>query len=64
MSKRGFSKRNVRKLGTIGNASQPSFYVTLPIDFIRNLGWDASQEVKIRKHGKKLIIEDVQKELK
>ena len=62
MSKRSFNKRNVRKLGTIGNASQPSYYVTLPIDFIRNLGWDSAQEVKIRKHGKKLIIEDASTE--
>ncbi|HIA92163.1 TPA: AbrB/MazE/SpoVT family DNA-binding domain-containing protein [Candidatus Saccharibacteria bacterium] len=61
MSKQGVNKRNVRKLGTIGNASQPSFYVTLPIDFIRALGWNSSQEVKIRKHGNKLIIEDPNK---
>lgn len=58
MARRSINKRNIRKLGTIGNASQPSYYVTLPIEFIRGLGWKSTQRLNIRKHGSKLVIED------
>lgn len=58
MARRNVHKRNIRKLGTIGNAAQPSYYVTLPIEHIRNLGWKSTQRLNIRKHGNKLIIED------
>lgn len=58
MSKNNLTKRNVRKLGTIGNAAQPSYYVTLPIEYIRSLGWRNSQKLVVKKHGDKLVIED------
>ena len=57
MSRSKASKRNIRKLGTIGNADQPSFYVTLPIDYVRALGWEQGQKLVTRKRGDKLVLE-------
>lgn len=55
---RRISKHRIRKLGTIGNAAQPSFYLTLPIEYVRSLGWQSSQQLTVRKHGRKLIVEE------
>lgn len=51
----------VRKLGKIGSAKNYSYYVTLPMDFVKELGWKDGQKLAIRKPGKKqrLIVEDV-----
>lgn len=57
MSRTTKDKRHIRKLGTIGNAEQPSFYLTLPIDHIRKLGWNSGQKLAVRKRGDKLVLE-------
>ncbi len=57
MSRSSNSKRHIRKLGTIGNAEQPSYYLTLPIDHIRTLGWESGQKLAVRKRGEKLVLE-------
>jgi len=45
----------VRKLTRVAGSS---YYVTIPLDYIRELGWRERQKVVVRKRGKKLIIED------
>jgi len=59
MSRSVKSKRHIRKLGTIGNSEQPSYYLTLPIDYIRALGWESGQKLVTRKRGDKLVLETV-----
>lgn len=57
MGRTSLSRRHIRKLGTIGNSAQPSYYITLPIQFVRDVGWGSGESVKVKKHGNKLILE-------
>jgi len=43
-------KRKIQKI-------KRSYYVTLPISYVREFGWDERRAVTIRKAGKKLLIE-------
>lgn len=59
MARRKLGERNVRKL----SKSKSSYYVTLPIDGIRDLGWIKSQKlvVEMDKRRKRIIIKDWKK---
>lgn len=56
MARRALHERNIRKLTKTGRGKSMS--VTIPIDFVRELGWRDRQKVVFAKKGKKLIIED------
>lgn len=56
MARRELGERNIRKLTRTGGGESVS--VTLPIEYIRTLGWRDRQKVVVHKSGKKLIIED------
>jgi hypothetical protein len=43
--------RNIQK-------SKRSYYITLPIQYVRDLKWRETQKVVVKKAGKKLIVED------
>ena len=43
--------RNIQK-------SKRSYYITLPIRYVRELNWRETQKVVVKKEGKKLIVED------
>ena len=43
--------RNIQK-------SKRSYYITLPIRYVRELSWKETQKVVVRKEGKRLIVED------
>ncbi len=58
MARRKLNDLTTRQLFKTGNGS---YSVTLPISFIRELGWEKHQKVVIKKHGKKLTIEDWKK---
>ena len=58
MGRRRINKRNVRKLSKVGGAS---IAVTLPIEFVRALGWREKQKVVVSKKGKTIIIKDWEK---
>ena len=49
-------KFNQRKISKVGGGD--SYSVTLPIQYMRELGWREGQKVTVKKRGKKLIIED------
>ncbi|MCF7905922.1 AbrB/MazE/SpoVT family DNA-binding domain-containing protein [Candidatus Gracilibacteria bacterium] len=49
------SSQATRKITKVGGHS---YYVTIPLDYIRELGWREHQKVQVTKHGKKIIIED------
>ena len=57
MSRRKISKENIRKI----QKSKGSYYVTIPIEYIRDFNWRERQKIKFKKSGKKLIIEDWEK---
>ncbi len=59
MARRSLDERNVRKLSKVGSGR--TIVVSLPIEFIRELGWREKQKVVVKKHGKKLVIEDWKK---
>jgi len=52
--RRKLDERNTRKLGK----RDGSYYVTLPIEMVRELKWRQGQKVEFRKKGKELIIKD------
>jgi len=60
MPRQETGQENVRKLGRTGSPTNPSYYVTLPIEFIRNLGWRDGQKVVIKynEDDNSLIITD------
>lgn len=59
MARQRVERRNVRKLTRTGG--NKSISVTLPIKYVRQLGWQDKQKVVVKKRGKKLIIEDWEK---
>ena len=46
---------NIRKITRVG---QTSLAVTLPLDFLRKLGWKEKQRVVVKLEGRKIIIKD------
>ena len=57
MPRRRLKDRNTRTLGKVGNGS---YMITLPIEHIRELGWQDNQKVVVEIDGKnrKLVIKD------
>lgn len=60
MARQRTKYKHVRKLGQTGNAESPSYYVTLPIDIIRELKWKDGQRVVVKKSRNRIVIEDFQ----
>ena len=56
MARQKLEDRNVRKLTRTGRGKSVS--VTLPIEYVRDLGWKDKQKVVITKKGSALVIED------
>ena len=52
--KKEFSEENERKI----QKSKRSYYITLPIRYVRELRWRETQKVVVKKDGKRLIVED------
>ncbi len=59
MAKR-IEDRNVRKLAKVGGGK--TYSITIPIEIIREFGWQEKQKLVVKKYGKnKVIIEDWEK---
>jgi len=56
MARRPLKERNIRKLTRTGGGK--SISLTLPIEYVRQLGWQDRQRVVISKRGKTLSIKD------
>ncbi len=56
MARQKIEDSNIRKLTRTGGGK--SIGVTLPIEYIRELGWKDRQKVVVKKQGQKLVIED------
>jgi antitoxin component of MazEF toxin-antitoxin module len=59
MARQKSSTKNRRKLGKTGNVDSPSYYVTIPIEMIRELSWREGQKVVVSKQRNKIIIQEV-----
>ena len=57
MGRRRISEENIRKLQKVSR----SYFVTIPIDVIREFEWQNGQKLIVEKHGKEIIIKDWKK---
>lgn len=50
----------LRKLGKIGGKNNYSYYITLPMDYVKAAGWREGQKLVIQKSARRprIIIED------
>jgi len=48
-------KDQIRKITKTGKYT---YYVTIPTEYIEELGWRLKQKVVVKKMGKKIVIED------
>lgn len=60
MGRRKRGQENIRKLGQFRNIS---YFVTLPISFVRNLGWKEGQKLFLffDRKNKTIVIQDWEK---
>ena len=54
MTRRIMSEENVRNI----QKSKRSYYVTLPIQVMREFRWKEGQKVVVEKRGKEIVIKD------
>ena len=54
MSRRKLDEENIRKIKKSGD----SYAVTLPINIMRQLGWQEKQKVIVEKRGEGILIKD------
>jgi len=57
MARRSIPEENIRNV----QKSRRSYYVTLPIQIIREFGWQSGQKVVVEKEGKKITVRDWKK---
>ena len=58
MSRRKNEEKNIRKLTRVGGTS---LSLTLPVDFVRKLGWREKQKVVVDLRGKTIRVKDWKK---
>lgn len=54
MARRTLKDKNIRNI----QKSQHTYYITIPIEDIRELSWRERQKVRVKRVGKRLVIED------
>ena len=55
------ARRKEKDIRKINKSNSGSYYITLPIDVVRELSWKKSQKVTVEKYGKGIIIKDWEK---
>ncbi|MEX0932212.1 MAG: hypothetical protein WDZ81_01230 [Candidatus Saccharimonadales bacterium] len=56
MARQKKEKTHIRKLGKIGKQEYSSFYLTLPIDLVREFGWKNGQKLTVKKGNNKSVV--------
>lgn len=51
MARRKLSEENIRKI----QKTSRSYYVTIPVELVREFGWEVGQEVVVEKHNNKTV---------
>ncbi|KKU91643.1 MAG: hypothetical protein UY23_C0001G0249 [Candidatus Jorgensenbacteria bacterium GW2011_GWA1_48_11] len=54
MTRRELANENIRNI----QKSKRSYYITLPIQLVREFGWKETQKVVVEKRGKEIVIKD------
>ncbi|MBL7045157.1 MAG: hypothetical protein ISR98_00975 [Parcubacteria group bacterium] len=55
MARRKLNDRQIRKI----QKSRGSYYITIPIEIIRNMSWRERQKVEVKQYGRdKILISD------
>jgi bifunctional DNA-binding transcriptional regulator/antitoxin component of YhaV-PrlF toxin-antitoxin module len=54
MARRTIENRNIRKL----SKRDESYNITLPIEYVRKLGWRHRQKLVVELRGKTLVVKD------
>ena len=57
MPSRKLKNKNIRNI----QKHQKTYYVTLPVELVENIGWKEKQKVVVKKKGKKITIQDWKK---
>jgi len=57
MANSKFGKRNIRKITRSGT----SLNISIPVEFLKRLGWKERQRVVVKLEGRKLVIKDWRK---
>ena len=53
MGRRAVADRDIRSITKLGSKS---FAVTIPIDYVRNLGWKEKDEVEVKVNRGRIVI--------
>jgi len=56
MGRKKLNKQYTRIIGKIGSAKNHSYYVTLPINFVRSLNLSEGKKITVKKVGNKIHI--------
>lgn len=56
MARRKIDERNVRSLTKVAGGS--SYGITLPMEFVKKLGWQARQKLEVKLYQDRIIIRD------
>lgn len=62
MARRSIEERNIRSLQKTGGGK--SYIITLPIEMIHDLEWQAKQKLTVKRHGEGILITDYKKKKK
>ncbi|KKU94477.1 MAG: hypothetical protein UY26_C0001G0029 [Candidatus Jorgensenbacteria bacterium GW2011_GWA1_48_13] len=54
MGRRIITEENIRKIQKVSR----SYYVTLPMEIVREFKWETGKEVLVEKRGREIIIKD------
>ncbi|MCF8224914.1 MAG: AbrB/MazE/SpoVT family DNA-binding domain-containing protein [Bacteroidales bacterium] len=56
MARRKINERNIRSLTKVSGGT--SYGITLPMEYIRKLGWRAKQKLEVKLYQDRIIIRD------
>ncbi|HKK60985.1 MAG TPA: AbrB/MazE/SpoVT family DNA-binding domain-containing protein [Bacteroidales bacterium] len=56
MARRKIDERNIRSLTKVSGGT--SYGITLPMEYIRKLGWRAKQKLEVKLYQDRIIIRD------
>jgi bifunctional DNA-binding transcriptional regulator/antitoxin component of YhaV-PrlF toxin-antitoxin module len=56
MARRKIEERNIRSLTKMSGGT--SYGITIPMEYIRKLGWRSKQKLEVRMYGDRIIVRD------
>ena len=56
MARRKIEDRNIRSLTKMSGGT--SYGITIPMEYIRKLGWRSKQKLEVRMYGDRIIVRD------